>query len=328
MVCNDPHVIEQLSRFVPVVDSANNYVNYYSRPQTDKLQYQLVERIMSQTVYRQISGAQGLYIVTPSGRMLAGTTRHSAPDVVLAEMQRGVAAYYRLSRSERLLAREPNAATDRVVTSDSAQPPAGGLILRVVTRGLADSGVSLDDTRHRSFYKLDHVWLNREQARSLLPATLRVGERAAVRGSAAAILARLHLGVFIQPNPAWNAEDVRQFDLTSEVIGVKGDLAQVRLDGSARYEANSQYNNRRYTPRLLGVAAYNSRENRFTAFDLVAVGTHTMGTVGEDARIRGTQSIPLGVLFTLNGNNYNDQTPPHYFKQYAIVARVPGRSGD
>ena len=156
-------MVELLGRFVPVVDSPSNYVGWNVKVDQSRLQFRLVEQILGQTVYHQISGAQGLYVVTPSGRLIAGTTEHSNPQRVLAEMQRGLEAYARLPKSERLLPREPDAASDRVDTpAAEAEPPTGGLVLRVVTRGLAESGVDLNDTRHSRFYKLDRVWLTRD----------------------------------------------------------------------------------------------------------------------------------------------------------------------
>ena len=319
MVCNDPRVIELMDRFVPVVDDPSNY----PRSASNRLQYRLVEQILGQTVYRQIVGAQGLYIVSPNGQLLAGTTEHSNPSRVLSEMRRGLDIYSRQSKAQRLLAKEPVAATDRVdVVRVDATPPEGGLILRMVTRGLPDSGIDRQDTRHSSFYKLDRVWLTRDQARSFLPTTLKEGEKLTVRGGGLNIVARLHLGVYVQPNPAWMPEDVKQLELTSEITSVRGDLVEARFTGEARYEANSNFNDRKYAPRILGKAVWNKRENRFTTFELLAVGTHTLGTRGEDVRSRGPKACPLGVFFTLNGTNANDNVTPHYWPQYDWAART------
>lgn len=317
-------MIDLLDQFVPVVDSPANYAGYGVNVDRNTLQFRLVDRVLSQTVYRQIVGAQGLYIITPSGQLIAGTTEHSNPTLVLAEMRKGLEAYRRLPKSERLLDRVPSPKTDKIeVEADTAEPPEGGLILRMVTRGLAESGIDRDDTRHRFFYKLDRVWLTREQARSLVPSPATVGPRKPIGRPALAIITRLHLGVFVQPNPAWNAEDVQSAELTSEVTAVRGDVVELRLQGSARYAANSQYNQRRYDPTLLGRATYNTRRQQFESFTLVALGTHMVGNAGEDQRVfgRGPQSIPLGALFTLNGTNVNDQIPPEHLDQYPRVIR-------
>lgn len=307
-----------LDKFVPVVDNPGNYV----KADTSRLQYQLVERILEQSPYGQVRGAQGLYVVTPSGMLIAGTTRHSDPSAVLAEMRKGLKAYDELPRKDRLLPRAPDTRTDRVEgTRDSGTPPEGGLVLRVVTRGLDGKTVGRDDTRHPDFYKLDRVWLTREQARSLLPSRLQKGERSTIRGEAATLILRLHLGVFVQPNPAWNQEDIQRSELTAEVVAVKGDRVEVRFAGEVEYEASSQWNNRTYSPRLLGRATWDSRKDRFEALELVAVGTHTLGDRGEDERARGAKSIPLGVLFTLNGTNSNDAVPPEYYQQYDWALR-------
>lgn len=307
-----------------MVDSPNNYTGWDVKVDRSRLQYRLVDQVLKQTTYGQITGAQGLYVITPSGKLIAGTTQHSNPSQVLEEMQKGLAAYSRMPKSERLLPRAPDARTDKVdIGTDDPKPPRDGLILRMVSRGLPMLGVSEQDTRHSSFYKLDRVWFTREQARSFLPADLKTGARTQVRGPALNILVRLNLGTFIQPNPAWNAEDVRSAVLNSEVTSVKGNLAEVRFSGNAELRSDNRYNRRSYTPKLLGSANYDTRTQAFTKFELLAVGTHTIGDVGEDARTyaRGPKSMPLGVLFTINGTNHNDRVVPHFYRAYNAIAR-------
>ena len=326
-VCNDTRVIDLLDRFVPVVDTPSNYSGWNVKVDQSKLQYRLVEQVLEQTVYHQISGAQGLYIITPSGRLIAGTTRHSDPQLVLAEMRKGLEAYAKLPKSERLLPRAPDTRTDKLdVPAEDAEPPRDGLVLRMVSRGLPTPGISEQDTRHSSFYKLDRVWFTKEQARAFLPAELKAGSNTQVRGAAWAILVRLNLGTFIQPNPAWNAEDVRKAVLNSEVTAVKDGIAELRFDGEADLQANNQYNNRTYSPKLLGKASYDIKAQKFLSFELVAVGTHTMGDRGDDPRTPGPKSMQLGVHFTLNGTNANDEVVPHYYRQYDSVVSSASRS--
>jgi hypothetical protein len=195
----------------------------------------------------------------------------------------------------------------------------------MVSRGLPTAGIGEQDTRHPSFYKLDRVWYTKEQARSLLPAELKPGARTQVRGPALAILVRLNLGTFIQPNPAWNGEDVRNAVLNSEVTAVKDGVVEVRFDGEADLQSDNQYSNRRYSPKLLGKAMYDATAQQFTTFELLAVGNHTLGDRGDDARAPGPRSMPLGVFFTLNGTNANDAVVPHFLQQYDWAARSARR---
>ncbi len=310
-VCNDPRVIALLERFVPVVDNPANY----NQAQPERLQYQLVSRITQQTEYGRISGAQGLYIVTPSGRLIAGVNSHSSAERTLTEMRKGLDAYARLSRADRLLPRAPDERTDRVTTSlADATPPRDGLNLRMVSRGLPIAGVDARDTRHPSFYKLDRLWYRKDEARAFLPAQLAVGAKASVTGAALDRLALMHLGVFIQPNLYWHRNEVQQATLTSEVTALQNGVATVRFEGSARMAANQQYNHRSFDCELLGWANYHLAQEKFTAFELLALGTHTMGA--EETNVPGPRTAPLGVFFTLNGNNHNDGTPPHFFRLY------------
>jgi hypothetical protein len=323
-VCNDSRVIELLDRFIPVVDSPSNYTGWDVKVDRDRLQYRLVDQVLKQTTYGQITGAQGLYVITPSGKLIAGTTQHSNPSRVLEEMRNGLEAYSRLSKAERLLPRAPDARTDKIETlTDDPKPPRDGLVLRMVSRGLPTPGVREQDTRHPSFYKLDRVWFTREQAGSFLPADLKVGAKTQVRGPALNLLVRLNLGTFLQPNPAWNAEDVRQATLNSEVTAVKGRAIEVRFSRDAELRSDNRYVRRSYLPKLLGNASYDAQTQSFTKFELLAVGTHTVGDVGEDARTyaSGPKAMPLGVLFTINGTNANDRVVPHFYRAYNSIAR-------
>ena len=322
-VCNDSRIIDLLDRFIPVVDSPNNYTGWDVKVDQSRLQFRLVDQVLKQTTYGQISGAQGLYVITPSGKLIAGTTEHSNPSRVLAEMRKGLEAYSQLPKSERLLPRAPDPKTDKIETlTDDPKPPRDGLVLRMVSRGLPTPGINEQDTRHTSFYKLDRVWFTREQARSFLPAELQSGSKATVRGTALNLLVRLNLGTFIQPNPAWNAEDVRSVSLNSEVTSVKGNVVEVRFSGDAELRADSRFNRNSYTPKLLGHASYDTRTQAFTKFELLAVGTHTVGDAGQGAQaVRGPRSIPLGVLFTINGSNANDRVVPHFHRGYNAIAR-------
>ena len=242
-------------------------------------------------------------------------------------MRKGLEAYAKLPKSERLLPHAPDPRTDKLdLPAEDVQPPRDGLVLRMVTRGLPTPGISEQDTRHSSFYKLDRVWYTKEQARAFLPAELKTGAKTQVRGPAWAILVRLNLGTFIQPNPAWNAEDVRKAVLNCEITAVKDGIAEVRFDGEAELQANNQYNNRTYSPKLLGKASYDIKAQKFLSFELGAVGTHTLGDRGEYPRVPGPRSMPLAVLFTLNGSNANDEVVPHYYRQYDWVVSSASRS--
>ena len=320
-------MIDLLGRFVPVVDTPSNYSGWNVKVDESKLQYRLVEQILEQTVYHQISGAQGLYVITPSGRLIAGTTRHSDPQLVLAELRKGLEAYAKMPKSERLLPRAPDPRSDKLdIPAEDVQPPRDGLVLRMVTRGLPTAGISEQDTRHTSFYKMDRVWYTKEQARAFLPPELKAGAKTQVRGPALAILVRLNLGTFIQPNPAWNGEDVRNVVLNSEVTTVKDGIAELRFEGEADLQSDNQYSNRKYSPKMLGRASYDTKVQKFVTFELLAVGTHTLGDRGEDPRAPGPRSMPLGVLFTLNGTNGNDEVVPHYYRQYDWVVSSASRS--
>ena len=67
---------------------------------------------------------------------------------------------------------------------------------------------------------------------------------------------------------------------------------------------------RGFDAELLGYATFDREAERFTRFDLLAVGTRWGGTT-YNVRSNDTDPAPLGIAMTIAGTEYRDRTPPH-----------------
>gem|GEM_PF-1016662 len=311
-VCSDPEVLKRIDRFIPAAGEPATY----GTAKHDTLEYKLVYGAMMQTSFAPSMGSwhvQGLYIITPSGKLLAGGNTVSEPAAVVREMDKGLERYLKMPREERLLPKAPDPARDRVpAPTNDVRPPVDGLILRMVSRGLPAEGMKTSDIRHPMFVKLDRVWYTQKEARSFVPPEIKVGAKAPVKQAAVLRLALLYLGVYFQPMLYWQTEEIKEATLTAEIVGVKEDAVEIRYTGRARMEGTGS--KRVYESDLLGKATWRPRTQTFSAFELLAIGTHSMGPAEKTED--GPRTAPVGMLFTLNGKNVNDQLAPTLYRLY------------
>ncbi len=305
-----------MKQFVPAVGAPQEFRD----AKKNELEYKLVFGAMNRTEFGGKNGmdhwhVQGMYVVTPSGRLLAGSNNVSDPEETLRQMRKGLALYQQLPKKERLLPAAPDPKTDQIARQFAGvKPPEDGLELRVVTRGLTSKGIRVeDDTRHPFYYKLDRLWYKKDEARKLLPAELGVGARSAVPRPLLERLVTFNLGTNYEPTFYWHTEDIKEASLVAEVTAVKGDKVEVRFQGKAKLGADDPYV-RTYQPDLIGTATYDQKAGRFTAFELLALGRHTRGKAGDDNP--GPPATTLGVYLTLDGQSANDRMLPTYFFLY------------
>src|SRR5262249_61093452 len=110
-----------------------------------ELEYKLVFAAMNQTECGGENGmhhwhVQGLYVITPSGKLLSGSNNVSDPDETLKQMKLGLAGYAKLARKERLLPKAPTRSDQVARRFHDVKAPADGLVLRVRAPGLPAPG--------------------------------------------------------------------------------------------------------------------------------------------------------------------------------------------
>ncbi len=302
-----------MPRFVPTLGEPGSYREAKKKP----LEYKLLHDALMQTEFAASMKewhVQGIYIITPSGKLIAGRNTSTNVAAAIEEMDKGIERYAKMSREERLLPKAPDPSRDRLVAENEiAEPPADGLVLRLISRGLSSQGLSKEDTRHEFFYKVDHVWYTKDEMKTFIPSEIKVGSKATVKRGLYNRLVLLSLGVLVQPNLYWQHGDIKEATLTTEVAAVKGDAVELKFTGRAKLESGT--NRRMFDSDLLGKAVFKLKTQTFSSFELLAVGQHTLGPQ-EKAEEGAPRTTPMGMLFTLNGKNPMDQVPPSFHWLY------------
>ncbi len=265
------------------------------------------------------STRQGIYCLTAAGRLLAYKNAGQAPEVMREVLRDGLTAWRALPEADR----RPGAVvvpgeTGQVDDRFSRRPPAGGLVLDVFTRALDrnDDGKSYSDADCSlgggDEAARDHLWLTRDEWRSLVPAKPVVGQLAPVPAAIVRRIARFHLVDDTRGEPPfWSRDELRTADLTATVEAATPGEIRLRLDGRARLatDADPARADRGYDARLLGYLTHDRKADALTRFDLVAVGDHW----GEGPHTRGARPgrTPLGVAFAIvEGDGPADAIPP------------------
>jgi len=262
---------------------------------------------------------QGIYVITPSGKLIAGSHHPRDVEVNLKSIRKGLEVYAKMPREERLLSRTPDPAKDRMFPERARpRPPVDGLVLRVVGRGLEENIDEFCQLRPK-FYILDRLWYTREEALQFLPDILRTGEKKDITGTALNGMAQIHL---IARGSHFHDNEVKDLKLTSEVIETTGSTVKVKLSGRAVLEANDKWTASKYRPDLLGYLTYDTDKKSFTGFDLLAHGMHNLGKI--DMKKDGPDHIPMAFHFTLNGSNVNDNQAPTKLDLYRFVKLKAG----
>jgi hypothetical protein len=245
---------------------------------------------------------QGVYAATPDGVGLGSINTWSAERT--AEMLRGALEKWK----QRPEAGKVDQGRPTLDADYSRQPPEGGLIVDVFTRIPLDFSGAERWSRNSATGR-DHLWLTREEWRSLRPSEWRKGASYPVPRGIAERLARFHLidNVRGEPN-MWRPAQIRQLDLTLHVEDPAA--GKLRLEGTAQMQApgDGRASDRGYDARLQGTLTFDRKGDRFTNFNLLAWGE----AWGHGTYTRGAPPgrFPLVIAFSLAGDAPSDRVPP------------------
>jgi hypothetical protein len=262
------------------------------------------------------STRQGIYCLTAAGRLLMYKNAGQDPAVMRQTIRQGLDEWNKLPESRRRPGAVPVGDEGKIDTRYVRTPPPGGLIVTVYTRILDQKGNDLcrgtckvpgGDAAAR-----DHLWLTADEAKTLVPADAREGDRVPLPAAVAERMVRFHLidNTRGEP-PLWLREDIRSQDLTLTVEEATALGVTLRLEGSALLatNANPAKADRGYDVRLLGTIHYDAVKKAIDRFDVVAYGEHWgEGHFTLNPRPGRT---PLGVAFELAaGDTAADRVPP------------------
>jgi hypothetical protein len=332
---SDPTVIALTSeRFVPV---AENCSPLQRQPDAKGEFFRLVAE-QGHYAGRTYPTAtrQGMYAFTADGSVLAAANTRDAQKIVEL-MHTALRRWSELAgaagepASGHVQGANGRAGAEAVPDYVPARPipyPEGGLVLRLAARDLPREVDTRKEDWRKHAWNLDYAWFTAEEARALVPEPRAAGSRRNAPWEVVRRLARFHLRDFVRGEPAvWPAEAIRRGDLETEVVAADGDRARLALRGAIRLEWEARWvrpedgEERRsdcgFDAALYGEAVWDGARGTFVAFDLLAAGPR-WGTNQYNNRADDLGPAPLGIAFTLAGNEPRDRTPPHaiYHPEY------------
>ena len=219
---------------------------------------------------------QGTYVITPQGRLL-GRINSANPDHVLKVLSNALNKWDAMDDTER-----------RQTATDAPEPtnrwensyPASGLVLERFARDIGES----PDNPQRAPVNRDSVWFSKQELHGWLPEA-KIGAEADVKQGLIERLARFAFvdNVRGQTLPYAQAELI-SYEMCSKVLAIRGPLIDIQITGHTRTEAKGRWLDgdnywkpkqefaRRLNCQVSGKATFDRHANRFTSFELVAIG--------------------------------------------------------
>jgi len=265
---------------------------------------------------------QGYYAFTADGTLLAA--RNSRDPRQMEEMlHTALRRWSVLADTDDADGSAPETLPDYAPARPSRYPE-GGLILQLAARDLPRAVDTRKDDWRKSAWNLDYAWFSAEEARAIVPQPRLPGSRQQLPREVIRRLARFHLRDFVRGEPpVWPEEAIRDAELESAILEVAGDerrLVRLALHGAVRLEWDWRWHDRQrdedrhaesgFDAALYGEATWDESRGAFIAFELLAAGPR-WGTGQYNNRADDLGPAPLGIAFTLAGDEPRDRTPPH-----------------
>ena len=288
---------------------------------------ELFWKIAKQRPDHQALPGQGIYVVTPSGKLLAFCQRDHDPDSIEKRLSQALDRWKALGREERLgteALRRVGAATRR------PEPPGGGLVLELFVRDLPRKTGPVAP-EFAAMWNRDFAWFSGEEVRSMIPARPTPGERHRVPEQLVRRLARLHLLDSVRGiNDARPFEDkhIEKAEMFLNVVKLEGDVLSLRIEGAtravepplaaARGSGRPDEKERGYEARLVGRATVDVRQSKFTSFALLAIGPRWGGRgYAHSMRQGDLEPQPMGFSFRmLPPSEPIESAVPHHSANY------------
>lgn len=267
------------------------------------------------------STRQGIYVCTPAGELLASVNTLNA-DRVLETLEKGLTAWRELPEERRGLA-SPVAAEPAHRWEFSY--PEDGLVLRSWNHDVPAS--EWEPLVREGRWNKDHVWFTADEAMWFLPLALTAGDATVVGATVVERLARYHLvdNVRGQALP-FTRDEVSGSRLDSRLLWRDGDLVGFEITGTTTAASDGVWRMgdndwkprgefpRSITAEVLGYAVYDHGRERFTHFEMVAVGDW-VGRSWLNGRGRQSEGR-VGFYFELAPDTPSERVAPAYIDIY------------
>ncbi len=294
------------------VSLASSDVKYNNLPDSLKAkgEYQFLKKALSDA---QHGIHQGVYIITPSGKFIKQVGwGWPTPDVdkINAQIEQSIKTYKGMSKSERL-------GNIRLTESDRSMPveatitapkSKSWLQLRNTTRSYAFPEMELFDIRHPAYVTVDKLWFSEQEKQQFVPSKITKGKREKIPAKALSrMLLNSHL---ITGRSAWWDEHIQHAEMDMEVISSKNDRVLIHYSGKCKLKANSKWCKESYTGALLGRAIWNPSSKKFTAFEWVSLGEHTIDKLLPNMHRGSNKSVRVASKLELDPQHKCEQGMP------------------
>lgn len=253
---------------------------------------------------------QGIYAITSSGVFLGSCNTRSAKRVITM-LEEALKRFGAMSRGQRAIGENGEAALAAVRRFEDRFPK-DGLALRVVSRDLPGAA------KHRPYdraWNLDWAWFRKAEALAMLPGEERVGATKDIPKDLVMRLARFHLVDNVRgQTSSYRAGEVEEAELSCTLRRFKAGRWTLGLEGKTRASAGGKWP-RGLAVTLRGEAVWDTARQRFTKFELVAVGKR-WGRTKYNARAAGDDREPIGFVLTLAEDAPSSRVAPAHIWAY------------
>jgi len=330
--------VQELARMlVPAADSIERPGKALDDKTNTSLESRLMEKIKTQAT-GDFYSYQGIFVATPSGKLLAGT-HHDAryPRKVEKLLREGLEKWKTISPSDRLMTKEMFFKVEAELFKEEERKryPDGGLVLSVICRDLPGPNPIKGSKDHRNMYNQDYAWFRKSEARAFLPEKPIKGAKQKVPRELVERLARFNFVDLVRGHTSpFPKKAVEHANLMAEVVGLKGNLVELRYKGRTLaaevhdgVHIEGKWNRpgpgipepekRGVDAKLEGYAVYDQKAGKFISFNLVAVTKRWGGNVyNARAQFLDFGPAPMGIVLSLAGDNVVEKVPPLFFRFY------------
>jgi hypothetical protein len=290
---------------------------------------ELFWKICEQRPEKERLPGQGIYVVTPGGKLLAFRQRDHDPGSIAKLLSVALDQWNTLARNDRLDTEPPRPARDARSRPES-RAPESGLVLEVFVRDLPRKTGPVE-SKLADMWNHDFAWFTREEVRSMIPMTPTPDQRYRIPEKLVRRLARFHLLDSVRGiNDARPFDDkhVEKAEMYMSVVKVEGDVLHLNIEGATRAveppladavgSGRPDEKERGFEARLLGHATVDTRQTKFISFDLVAIGPRWGGRgYAHSMRQDDLGPQPMGFAFRIvSPSRLTERAVPHHASNY------------
>ncbi len=268
------------------------------------------------------STRQGIYVCSSSGKMMSSINSLDA-DKVLETIEVGLKKWNDLPSSERYLS--STLSMNTIHRWENSYPDEGLIMTSVNADLFTDPPVQANRSNR---WNMDHVWFNISEARSWLPDDPQMKDVYELPETLVNRLICFHLvdNVRGQTLP-FAPQEVKEAGIEIEVLERQNSTVQIKIRGHSEAVAKGEWllGENDWTPdypldhgmktNIIGEAEYDLNRNKFTEFEMVAIGKR-YGKTKFNSRQSNTESSYVGFLFSLAENGKADKIAPAFVDIY------------